>query len=101
MNKLYWLLLAAASGAFVGCGLEKSLTSWKARFVFFTSGLACAFWLVGPLARAVGISDPDAINAITFCFAAFWPKVLARVAEAIDVAKLPGFLRNDSVKRDE
>lgn len=95
MNKLYWLLLAAASGAFVGCGLEKSLTSARSRVVFFTSGLACAFWLVGPAARLIGVDDQDAINAITFCFAVFWPKVLARVASAIDAVRIPGVTKSD------
>lgn len=95
MDKLGWLLLAAASGAFVGSGLEKSLTSWQSRLVFFVSGLACAFWLVGPLARYMGVSDPDAINALTFVFAVYWPKVLARISVALDKVRSPLGPQND------
>lgn len=89
-EKLWILLMAAACGAFVGTGLNKELTTPRQRLMFWLSGLFCAFWLVTPLCHKFNVVDQDMINGITFVFAAFWPKVLARISIAIDNFKLMG-----------
>lgn len=82
--------MAAACGAFVGTGLNKELTTPTQRLMFWLSGLFCAFWLVTPLCHKFNVIDQDMINGITFVFAAFWPKVLARISIAIDNFKMLG-----------
>ena len=88
-NRFTWLIAAGLCGSLVGLGIDKEQKSPSARFMFLFGGLACSFFLAGPIATHFGLTDPGEISSVGFAVAIFWQMIVGKIGEVIKSFRLP------------
>lgn len=88
-NKFTWLIAAGICGGLVGLGVDKTArTPWQT-FMYLFGGLACSFFLAGPIATHFGLTEPGEISSVGFAVAIFWQMIVGKIGSTIQNFQLP------------
>lgn len=88
-NKFTWLIAAGICGGLVGLGMDKEHKEPTQRFMFLFGGLACSFFLAGPIATHFGLVEPGEIASVGFAVAIFWQMIISKIGATIAAFRLP------------
>lgn len=89
------LALAGFLGALVASRFHQDdLTTGKAWFLFLITGMACAHYCTGMVARYFGITDPESVAGVGFLLGTFGGSLIAAITRAIAAADLWSLVRN-------